>query len=243
MPGCKAHTAAAGHLLVTILHKIAIIVAGGSGKRAGTPIPKQFCDLDGKAVLEHSIETMHRAGAELIIVVLHSDYLEEWTERLGRLPYNIVTVAGGATRPESVKNALSEAQRRGCQADDLIAVHDGARPLLPLKVAEEGWRVATEHGAAVPVVMPTDSLRRITANGSEAVARADYRCVQTPQVFRAELLMRACDRPDTDRFTDDASLVECIYPHITLFDGSVENMKITNPGDLEIAAILLKHRS
>ena len=77
MPGCKAHTAAAGHLLVTILHKIAIIVAGGSGKRAGTPIPKQFCDLDGKAVLEHSIETMHRAGAELIIVVLHSDYLEE----------------------------------------------------------------------------------------------------------------------------------------------------------------------
>ena len=55
--------------------------------------------------------------------------------------------------------------------------------------------------------------------------------------------MRAYDRPDTDRFTDDASLVECIYPHITLFDGSVENMKITNPGDLEIAAILLKHRS
>ena len=85
--------------------------------------------------------------------------------------------------------------------------------------------------------------RFAAADYRERLGGADYRCVQTPQVFRAELLMRAYDRPDTDRFTDDASLVECIYPHITLFDGSVENMKITNPGDLEIAAILLKHRS
>lgn len=216
-------------------------MAGGSGQRAGGGVPKQFRLLDGKPVLLHCLETLHRAGATRLVVVLHPDYLDEWRERLAALSYPVVAVAGGASRPESVRNALCEIRRQGYANDDLIAIHDGARPLLPLQVARDGWVMGADEGAAIPVVPATDSLRVLTdGDASEAVDRSRYRCVQTPQVFRAHILMDAYSRPGLERFTDDASAVEAAGYSVVLFPGHPHNIKITNPGDLEIAEVLLR---
>ena len=224
------------------MERIAIVVAGGSGQRAGGGVPKQFRLLDGKPVLLHSLDTLHRSGADRLVVVLHPDYLDEWRERLAALPCPVTAVAGGASRPESVRNALCEIRRQGCEPNDLIAVHDGARPLLPLQVARDGWTIGAEEGAAIPVVSPSDSLRMVKEDGdaSEAVDRSRYRCVQTPQVFRAHILMDAYSRPGLERFTDDASAVEAAGYSVVLFPGHPHNIKITNPGDLEIAEVLLR---
>lgn len=226
------------------MEKIAIVVAGGSGRRVGGGVPKQFRMLAGRAVLEHSLATLHLSGADRLVVVLHPDYLEEWRRRLAALPYPVVAVAGGSSRPESVRNALLEIRRQGCEPGDLIAIHDGARPLLPLQVAREGWVQAAEEGAAIPVVPATDSLRLVKADGdaSEAVDRSRYRCVQTPQVFRARILMDAYSQPDLERFTDDASVAEAAGYSVVLFPGHPHNIKITNPGDMEIAEALLRLR-
>lgn len=224
------------------MEKIAIVVAGGSGRRAGGGVPKQFRLLAGKPVLMHSLETLRRSGATRLVVVLHPDYLEEWRERLTSLPYPVTAVAGGESRPESVRNALCEIKRQGYDYDDLIAIHDGARPLLPLQVAMDGWIMAAEEGAAIPVVPPTDSLRVLEEAGdaSKPVDRSRFRCVQTPQVFRAHILMDAYSRPDLEEFTDDASAIEAAGYFVDLFLGHPHNIKITNPGDLEIAEVLLR---
>lgn len=226
------------------MKRSAIIVAGGSGRRAGAGVPKQFRLLAGQFVLLYSLETLHRSGASRLVVVLHPDYLKEWSTRLAGLPYPITAVAGGGTRTESVLNALREIERQGYDPDELIAIHDGARPLLPVEVAEAGWEAAREHDAAIPTVPSTDSLRLMHSDGtSEAVNRSVYRCVQTPQVFKADLLMKAYSRADLDGFTDDASVVEAAGIPVEIFDGHPHNIKITNPGDLEIAEVLLRmHR-
>lgn len=225
------------------MKRTAIIVAGGSGRRAGAGVPKQFRLLAGRPVLMHGIDTLHLSGAWRMVVVLHPDYLTEWSDRLAQLPYKVTAVAGGASRAESVLNAMREIERQGYEPDELIAIHDGARPLLPLDVAEAGWEAAREHGAAIPAIPATDSLRLMHPDGrSEAVDRSLYRCVQTPQVFRADLLMKAYSRPDLSGFTDDASVVEADGIPVAIFAGDPHNMKITNPGDLEMAETLLRMR-
>lgn len=222
---------------------IAIVLGGGDGTRAGGDMPKQFQLLCGEPVLLRSIRAMAAGGAERIYAVIHPEFLREWEEILEAEPYRATVVCGGRNRWHSVSNALMAVADDGYSEADLIAVHDGARPLVPEAVVKAGWLQAAEHQATIPAIAVTDSLRRIYADGDEeksvAVDRSLYRAVQTPQVFRAEILVQAYRAPFSDMFTDDASVVESAGHPIHLFPGSERNIKITNPGDFAIAAALL----
>lgn len=227
--------------------KYAIIVAAGSGRRAGSPLPKQFHTLGGRTVFMHSvIRFLDDAPEVTVIVVCHPDFIqlvEKEMDGLGAAEW--LVIPGGNSRPESVRNGLNAIRTRlGTGKSALIAVHDAARPLVPALTIREGWSAAEEFLAAVPAIPVTDSLRQLTDGDgrSEAVDRSRFVAVQTPQVFRADILLRAYDRPkgDFSFFTDDASLVEASGVPVTLYPGSPENIKITHPHDFAIAEAILR---
>lgn len=220
--------------------KYAVIVAAGSGIRAGSPLPKQFHDLAGIPVFMHSVQNFLAVDSNTnIIIVCHPDFytfVEAQMKKMGTA-INWKIVFGGTTRWESVKKGLEIIPQ--LSKETLVAVHDAARPLTPVDVIERGWECAAMHKAAVPVVPVTDSLRKHTADGSVSVDRSLYVAVQTPQVFEFELLKKAYCRPYDVAFTDDASVVENIGYKVSLFEGSSVNMKITNPADFAIANTLI----
>jgi len=214
-----------------------IIVAGGSGKRFGSTTPKQFLNLNGKPVLMHALEVFFRYNPSIqIILVLPEAHVNTWNYLVEQHKFAVqhTLVLGGAERFNSVKNGLSVAN------GDLIAVHDGVRPLAHCKTIEHCFAAAQEYGAAVPVIPIVETLRQLTAESSETVSRDSFRAVQTPQCFRAPLLREAYSQEYTPAFTDDASVVELAGHMIKLVEGNSENIKITNPVDLAIAEALLK---
>lgn len=224
--------------------KYAVIVAGGTGSRLGGGLPKQFRNLNGMPVLWWSMKAFKDSDpATEIILVVHPDYIKEWNDlhlslpEESRIPHKVV--GGGGSRTESVVNGIAEIDDPD---DALIAVHDAARPLVPLDLIRRGWEAGDKFGAAVPAVPVTDSLRKITEAGSVAVDRAEYLAVQTPQVFRSSVLKGAYGSMPGKIFTDDASATEAAGWTTAIFEGSPENMKVTNPGDLEIASLRLCSR-
>jgi 2-C-methyl-D-erythritol 4-phosphate cytidylyltransferase len=228
--------------------KIAILLGGGDGTRAGGPLPKQFQEISGMTVLQRSVEAFLYADPETrVFVVLHPSFLEEWEDVVETIErkYNspITLVCGGKSRWHSVKNALTMIAEYGVEADDIIAVHDGARPLVSDDVINAGWSAAEQNGAAIPVIPVTDSLRHLNGEESQAVIRREYVAVQTPQVFRAETILAAYEREYSDIFTDDASVVEANGGKIALFAGAPENIKITNPLDFKIAEAILSAKA
>jgi 2-C-methyl-D-erythritol 4-phosphate cytidylyltransferase len=151
------------------------------------------------------------------------------------VPYRVV--AGGETRWHSVKNALDSI---GDVADvDVIAVHDGVRPLASAELIARTIEAARCDGAAIPVVMLNDSVRKVVGEASHALDRSTLRAVQTPQAFDARLLLDAYSLPYQPIFTDDASVVEQLGHPITLVEGDPHNLKITRPMDLALAEYLL----
>ena len=220
--------------------RYAIIVAGGSGKRFGSEMPKQFLPLDGKAVLMRTIEKFDEAGAT-IVVVLPAEHQEMWMTMCKESNFAVThTIAtGGKTRFESVKNGIATIENL---ADgDLVAVHDGVRPLASVELINRCYDNAQETGSAIPVVNPSDSIRQVMDDGtSRQLLRSSLRAVQTPQTFRAELLKGAYDVEESPLFTDDASVVESAGHQVTLVDGEVTNIKITTPIDMIIASELIK---
>ena len=221
-------------------NRYAIIVAGGSGKRFGSEMPKQFLPLDGKAVLMHTIEKFDKAGAA-IVVVLPAEHQQMWIDMCKDTNFAVThTIAtGGKTRFESVKNGIAAIENL---ADgDLVAVHDGVRPLASVELINRCYDNAQETGSAIPVVNPSDSIRQVMDDGtSRQLLRSSLRAVQTPQTFRAELLKGAYDVEESPLFTDDASVVESAGHQVTLVDGEVTNIKITTPIDMIIASELIK---
>lgn len=219
------------------LTKTALIVAGGKGERMNAHIPKQFLEIQGKPVLMHTLEAFHRFDTAIrIILVLPANQFVTW-ERLCKkhafgVPHEIA--AGGATRFDSVKNGL-----QAVQPPALIAVHDGVRPLVSADTIDRCYAAAAMHGAAIPVMEPVDSIRQLTADGSQSVDRSAFRLVQTPQVFDAALLKKAYEQEYSPLFTDDASVAENTGIKINLVEGNRENIKITTAQDLALAEILL----
>jgi 2-C-methyl-D-erythritol 4-phosphate cytidylyltransferase len=215
-----------------------IITAGGIGKRMGGSIPKQFLILDEKPILMHTIERIHAfdPSAQLIIT-LPTDYLKDWDEMCEKYSFQIKheVVTGGDERFDSIKNALDKAM------GDWIAVHDGVRPFVSQAVLTELILEVKKHRAVIPVIPVKESLRLVEGENSAAVPRNHYRIVQTPQVFEAKLIKKGYEQPYKHAFTDDASVVETIGARIHLISGNEENMKITNPLDLSIAALILKN--
>lgn len=223
-----------------------IIVAGGSGRRAGGTLPKQFRFLGGMPVLARTINNFAAAlpGAE-IVVVLPEEHIEFWKNLAARFDVAAHKVAaGGAERFDSVKNGLEAL----ASEPELIAVQDGVRPLGSAELIRRVAEAAAEHGAAIPVVEPVDSFRETdganaAGNGSSHIVdRRRLRIVQTPQVFRADLLRRAYGTEYRPEFTDDASVVEEEGQTVFLCPGERANLKITTPEDLIAAEALLASR-
>lgn len=223
------------------MRKRAVIVAGGTGSRLGGT-PKQFRIVNGKPLIWWSIKAFHEEdpGTE-IMLVLHPDYIDIWKELFFSLPSEdqiAHTISlGGASRTDSVYNGILDVP---ADADYLIAIHDAARPLVTKELIRRGWTSAEKHGASVPAIPVTDSLRYADSKGNHSVDRTHYMAVQTPQVFKGSVLIDAYRRRGDGPFTDDASVTEAAGYGTALFEGDVHNMKVTNPGDIEIASLLLK---
>lgn len=216
--------------------KYALIVAGGKGLRMGSDIPKQFLPVGGKPVLMRTLEAFHAydSGVKIILVLPHSqqDYWKRLCDQYQfQIPHTLVD--GGETRFHSVKNGLAKVQ-----GSALVAVHDGVRPFVSQDVLSRCYALAEDKMAVVPVIEVVETVRRLQDGASVTVSRDDYRLVQTPQVFDADLLRRAYSQVYTSAFTDDASVVEALGAKITLTEGNRENIKITTPFDLKIAAVL-----
>lgn len=221
------------------MKRAVIIVAGGSGKRMGSAIPKQFLEINGKAILMHTIEQFYRFDKKIkIVVVLPEQYHTLWQDICKKhnfdVPHTIQN--GGSERFFSVKNGLS------VLADDidLVAIHDGVRPLVSFDTIRLGYENASTHGAAIPVTKPIESMRHVEADGStKAVTRSEYVCVQTPQCFKTNIIKKAYAQPFSPTFTDDASVAEADGISISIYPGNSENIKITTPADIYTAGFLL----
>ncbi len=216
-----------------------IIVAGGSSKRMNHVIPKQFIPLQGKPVLMRTIEKFVSSLPDIqIIVVLASHLKQEWatlcTTHHFTVPHQVAE--GGETRFHSVINGLTLVPNN-C----IVGVHDAARPLVSKQTILHAYEVAEEKGNAIPAVTIHESIREINGINNKAVNRHNYFMIQTPQCFHSNVLKKAFLQEYNPLFTDDASVLEAMGEKINLVEGNYENIKITTPQDLIIAAALLEY--
>jgi 2-C-methyl-D-erythritol 4-phosphate cytidylyltransferase len=214
-----------------------VIVAGGTGKRMGAEIPKQFLELAGRPVLMHTIERFKSFNESIeIITVLPEDQLRHWIELKEKYSFYVpeTLVKGGSHRFYSVRNGLQFVNIPG-----LVAIHDGVRPFVSLETIKRCFETAEKNGNAIPSISITESLRMISEKESHPINRLLVRQIQTPQVFSAELLKKAYMVNYKPEFTDDATVLESIGEKINLVEGNRENIKITNPEDLLISKALL----
>lgn len=215
-----------------------VIVAGGSGKRMGGTLPKQFALLGGKPILAHTINTIHKAlPTSRLVVVLPAEQIEFWRNYAQRFEVaKHSLVEGGAERFHSVKSGI-EALSEGV---DLIAIHDGVRPLASRELILRTVECASKYGSAIPVIDVVDSIRAVEGDTSHIVPRSTLRAVQTPQVFSAPTIRAAYDTAFCKEFTDDASVVEAMGERVTLCEGERTNIKITTPTDMVIAEAIIQ---
>ncbi|WP_207425515.1 2-C-methyl-D-erythritol 4-phosphate cytidylyltransferase [Pedobacter sp. SYSU D00535] len=216
----------------------AIIVAGGSGSRMGTELPKQFLEVNSKPVLMHTLLAFHRSSVKPeILLVLNKHYHNFWKELCALHQFDVphILVEGGEERFHSVKNALNLVHQ-----PSLVAIHDAVRPVISNELITRCFNEAEENLAVIPAVSSRDSLRQKQGNGTVALNRSEVLIVQTPQVFHSDILNKAYLQPYSDNFTDDASVVERNGNEIVITEGDSKNIKITYPEDLEIVALFLK---
>ena len=217
-----------------------IVVAGGAGNRMDSAVPKQFLLLSGRPMLMHSMVSFDHAFPGIpIVVALPFSHFDMWhslcEEHAFELPHQLV--AGGETRFQSVKNALSCIGSEG-----LVAIHDGARPLVSETLIRTLFLAASLSGNSIPAIPLNESLRVTEGDASRAVNRSLHRVVQTPQVFHAAVIKKAYEQVYRESFTDDATVAESIGETIHLTDGDPVNMKVTHRYDLAAAEALLAAR-
>lgn len=218
-----------------------IIVAAGSGTRFGSHLPKQFHLLKGKPVLFYTIDSFrHTNPQSRILLVIDEGMVDLWLDLCKSYNFESPAIVfGGMTRWESVKNALNAIPHKLCK---YVLIHDGARPLVSTYIINNVLS-ALKKGAvgAIPFVPVIDSIRKLENDGnSVAVDRNKYVAIQTPQGFRFDELIKAYGMAYDSKFTDDASVLSAFgYTDVTLVNGEVNNIKITNPRDLQIAELLL----
>jgi 2-C-methyl-D-erythritol 4-phosphate cytidylyltransferase len=216
---------------------VALIVAAGSGERLGAGCPKALVELAGQPLLQWSIDALKGvAGIEQIVVALPAGVAA---------PAGVTAVEGGAVRSDSVRKALAAAG-----PDEMVLVHDAARPLLTPELAAEVIAALLGDGgadAAIAAVPVTDTIKRLGEGGAvtETLDRGRLWAVQTPQVFRRGVLTRALQVSASElaRATDDAWLIERAGGRVVVVRSSDENLKVTTPLDLQMAELLLAGRS
>jgi len=203
----------------------------------GAETPKQFLELDGKAIILHTIDRFLEAIPDInLVLVIAKDSIDRWQKITAQSEYaNIPIAIGGETRSDSVRSGLSLVEDHS-----IVAVHDAVRPFVSTHCIQTVMKMAENNGAAIPVVKIKDSIRKLDKNGSIAVDRNEYRTVQTPQCFQTNILKEAYEKANADVFSDDATVVELSGIDISLVEGNLENIKITSPEDLKIAQAFLK---
>jgi 2-C-methyl-D-erythritol 4-phosphate cytidylyltransferase len=215
-----------------------IIVAGGNGSRMGSEVPKQFITIAGSPLLMHTIENIFRFAATIqLVVVLPKNEIISWNNLCRQHNFTIPhqVVAGGNTRFQSVKNGLTMLQ--DCE---LIAIHDGVRPLVSHDTLRRCFDSAVKMGTAIPVLPANESVRVGTMEKSTPADRSQIFLVQTPQIFRSSIIRESYNQSWIPEFTDDASVVEYSGTPVKMVLGNRENIKITYPEDLEIATRYLQ---
>lgn len=222
------------------MKKYAVIVAGGSGSRMNTEIPKQFLLLKDKPVLYYTIAAFLNAYEDIaIILVLPLEHIGKGQEIIdGYFDASKITVVpGGRTRFHSVQNGLATINE-----ESIIFVHDGVRCLVTETLIRRAFEGALATGSAIPVIDSVNSVRMITADGNVAVDRSLIKMVQTPQTFHSKILLEAFKIDYKDKFTDEASVVEAFGLKVNLVEGDINNIKITEIKDLAIAENILELR-
>ena len=202
----------------------------------GTGIPKQFMLLSGKPMLMHAISAFFTADPAIpITVVLPDDQIDRWKQLCydHHFAYPHALVTGGNTRFQSVKNGLS-----ALPFDGLVAIHDGARPLILPETILRLFDEASQYTNAIPTVSSKDSLRWSDHQTNHVIDRDFIKIIQTPQVFELNKLREAYVQAFKDAFTDDATVWEEAGNVVHLTEGQESNIKITRPEDLIIAEAL-----
>jgi 2-C-methyl-D-erythritol 4-phosphate cytidylyltransferase len=219
----------------------AIIPTAGTGQRMKSETPKPFMKLAGEPVIVHTLKAFEACAIiDGVVIVGHEDSLDDFRSLVAEKGFCKVCtiIPGGDTRTQSVRNGLKALPKDV----DIVMIHDGVRPLVTTKVIEEGVRVANESGAAVAAVPVKPTLKVVdprTGRISETLDRTLVWEIQTPQVFRRELIERAYR--GEENATDDAALVEKLRVPVMIFAGDERNIKITTPDDLVVAEAFLKN--
>lgn len=215
----------------------AIVVSAGLGQRMGKD--KTFLTLGGRPVISWSVEVLQKnQSIDSIVLVLHKDTLDIGRKLVAGSGWSKVNAIceGGELRQDSVRNGLN-----AINVSDWVLVHDGARPFLTGRLIEDGVQAALETGAAAAAVEVKDTVKQVDDSGivTRTLQRKRLRAIQTPQVFRFDLLKKAYELVRGE-FTDDAGVVERAGYRVKLYPGEYENIKITTPEDLMLAEIIAK---
>jgi 2-C-methyl-D-erythritol 4-phosphate cytidylyltransferase len=218
----------------------AIIVAAGRGERMGG-VDKVFALLGGKPALSRVIDAFQQCNSVAqVVVVVSRENLEKCRQLIAEQGWSKITevCAGGRRRQDSVAAGLSRLSQ--CQ---WVVIHDGARPLLTVDLIERGLEAAGETGAAVAAIPVTDTIKVAGDDRlvQQTLPRRSLWAVQTPQVFRFDIITEAYEKAKGE-VTDDASLVEQLGYRVKLYMGSYDNIKVTTPNDLDLAERMLYHR-
>lgn len=227
-------------------------MAAGSGTRMGAKMPKQFLELDGKAILRKTMEVFLEACPDIsVVTVLPGQYMDYWRDYCYRNNFICpqILVKGGITRFHSVRNALDKIPEGA-----VVAVHDGVRPLVTAEMVRDMFDKAESTPALIPVIPCVDTMKvlqkKVWDDGSETLAAVVGQSVdrsvlygaQTPQIFHSELLKAAYGQAFDTAFTDDASVVERYGKSLSYVMGERLNIKITTGEDLVLAEAVLKVR-
>ena len=220
----------------------AIVVAAGEGKRFGSDTPKQFLEIAGKPLVIHTLFRFENCPEiDEIILVLPPHYTENFLLIAEKFNFKKLSkfIAGGKTRAESVLNGLNAIDPETAK---IVAVHDGARPLVTVEEILATVERAEETGAACLVAPVTDTIKEVSGDKIlRTVDRARLRRALTPQCFRYEILRRAFrENNSLETATDESFLAEKIGVVVSFVEGNARNIKITHPEDFEVAEILLK---
>jgi len=221
------------------LKEYVIITGGGSGSRMNSVIPKQFLEINGSPIIFYAIKAFLLYNPDIkIIITLPENQFKYWEELIFNKKFDInhTLVKGGNTRFHSVKNALQYVPN-----NSIVAIHDAVRPLASINTITKAFEMAKKFDAAIPTILPCDSIRIKTENLTKAINRSTVMLVQTPQVFISDKIKLAYNIEYSDAFTDDASVYESVKGNtVKTTEGNIENIKITNPIDIIIAEALFR---
>jgi len=221
----------------------ALVTAAGEGKRMGRDVPKQYLQLSGIPILARTLLAFQSHPLVDLIVLTVPPGDEDLCRSRILAPFDLrkveEIVAGGATRQASVYNGL-----RRLEKTDMVAIHDGVRPLVNQEVITATFKAAEASGAALACVRVRETIKKKIGTLVETVSRSHLWLAHTPQTFQTRLILKAHARAIEDGFigTDDAALVERLGHPVTIVEDSADNIKITTPEDLALAEMLLHRR-